>query len=426
MPVNPPKPPTTYHAVLRFRKSPFLECPRELRDIIYRYVLIEPDKFSRRHSAFCPHRTDGCGDIERPPFALYNAKGNLLCRCSKRQSLGLLVANRQIHDEAAPLFWSQNIHRFPSIDTFLKDMTVLRDELKQHLHRISILGVEELFHRQTSTSPSGYATAWDIILNSCKNLRHLELEFRTFPNSALYYPLLRKKLPHLQALTLSRFKPYLLAARSIYNPILPPEKEKLIYVKVSKDIPLDIDRTKIKSDITEPLNAFASEVDYGVHIHLLGRPRVPWSIYDNLNTYITPDLNDQTREQELKLPRGASTMATIYGLPQSPDTRLRLAKERIFEEARRRSLGLPTWQQEEAALQIQTRKAEEREQARLEAIQEVHRKKEKKLKERENLRNEQNAKQCKNKANQRVHLQRKMRKADKIKQEERKRVPKKI
>lgn len=97
--------------------SRLLQLPRELRDTIYRYVLIEPRLWERRHKPSCskynppityeylPFATpDFVKDEEDPDgwgwFATHS--------CAKRLGVSLLGVNKQIHDEASPIFWDNN------------------------------------------------------------------------------------------------------------------------------------------------------------------------------------------------------------------------------------------------------------------------------------------------------------------------------
>ena len=93
-----------------------LKLPRELRDMIWAYTLLEPRKWDRRHKPGCSWYNPILGR-EPPPFALtterlkYEHESSPVYftdsthECGKRRNLGLLGANRQIRDEAEQIFW---------------------------------------------------------------------------------------------------------------------------------------------------------------------------------------------------------------------------------------------------------------------------------------------------------------------------------
>ena len=98
-------------------KRRFLQLPRELRDVIYRYALIEPRKWDKRHQPDCFYY-DPTAERETPPFRVIAKclqrpfqdipKETLQCHqtCVRRKALGLISVNKQIRDEASPIFWS--------------------------------------------------------------------------------------------------------------------------------------------------------------------------------------------------------------------------------------------------------------------------------------------------------------------------------
>ncbi|KAK7997340.1 hypothetical protein PG989_005380 [Apiospora arundinis] len=103
------------------RPFAFLALPPEIRDIVYTYVLLvddAPRKMDRRHRALCPYapRDGNTTSFSEPPFMQeyweWDKSAMPACGCSRRRGLGLLVANRQIHMEAAPRFWASTVFTF--------------------------------------------------------------------------------------------------------------------------------------------------------------------------------------------------------------------------------------------------------------------------------------------------------------------------
>ncbi|KAI1132741.1 hypothetical protein F5Y10DRAFT_260896 [Nemania abortiva] len=90
----------------------FLDLPRGVRERVYRELLI-----------YSPRRKKEDDDT---PYSS--------CHCKGPQNLGLLRVNRKVYNEAARIFWSENRHRFDSVDIFISvihDLSPwLRGEIK--------------------------------------------------------------------------------------------------------------------------------------------------------------------------------------------------------------------------------------------------------------------------------------------------------
>ncbi|TQN66666.1 hypothetical protein CSHISOI_08768 [Colletotrichum shisoi] len=101
----------------------FLQLPREVRDQIYECSLVEPKRHDISHEADCSHKSTQSQLWEPPAFLLknvmirenpYRLVAESACDCDKRKCMNLLLANRQVHAEAAPVFWSRNAFCFLS------------------------------------------------------------------------------------------------------------------------------------------------------------------------------------------------------------------------------------------------------------------------------------------------------------------------
>lgn len=107
----------------RQRQSPFLNLPPEVRNTIYRHVLISPSPID-----LWPHlfHTDLNGNLEwearisawsekspldNLPFKTRNQAS--LSYVRKEMATGLLGTCQQVYNEAAMYFWAENLFRFP-------------------------------------------------------------------------------------------------------------------------------------------------------------------------------------------------------------------------------------------------------------------------------------------------------------------------
>ncbi|KAI8287195.1 hypothetical protein K4K56_008424 [Colletotrichum sp. SAR 10_98] len=110
------RPKVSEWAVPRPRKLGFLTVPIDIRYQIYKLVLIDPVLlWDKRHKLNCRFKTFNPQKSEPPPFLMtqidIDEDGVLTipdCDCGKREGTNLLLANRQIHEESAPIFWSRN------------------------------------------------------------------------------------------------------------------------------------------------------------------------------------------------------------------------------------------------------------------------------------------------------------------------------
>ncbi|CAK7214011.1 hypothetical protein SCUCBS95973_001995 [Sporothrix curviconia] len=189
---------------LRVEPSPgkgFFRLPWEIRHRIYELSLIELPKWEKLHSC------------ERPPFInrsiLYTALPR--CDCAKRHSLNLLLANRQVNNEAAAVFWSRNVFCF----TRASDLT---DNIGKHLrpryrlmlrHLVLLLYTCDSLPNKTpyNVVMQTVDDMWNVILQ-CNGLRTLDLNHHVFSASYDFIKRIPKQMPELESLTMSTFMAY--------------------------------------------------------------------------------------------------------------------------------------------------------------------------------------------------------------------------
>ncbi|ERS98875.1 uncharacterized protein SPSK_04093 [Sporothrix schenckii 1099-18] len=200
---TPPKPP-----------EGFFRLPWELRQHIYELSLIELPRWEKIHKADCSLIASDLYSCERPPFVdkdlIYSPLDD--CNCAKRHSLNVLLANRQVHREAAPVLWSRNVFCFHRGGHFVNDVGEnLRPAHRLMLRHVSILmytndslpNENEKCFTQTYTSD-----LWNTILQ-CNSLRTLEVSHVLCgKQQADHFKRLRKQLPLLESFHLTTLMGY--------------------------------------------------------------------------------------------------------------------------------------------------------------------------------------------------------------------------
>ncbi|CAG8248112.1 unnamed protein product [Penicillium salamii] len=149
----------------------FFALPLEIRDNIYRQLLVQPNKFDMFHTRPCipastsssgctecsnprstrskyarpkldPALCDACywdfhgqnmQSIEPPPL------GSLMCLCTRRENLDLLLVSRQLHDEASYIFWTENVFAFENHGTLIGFISVVREHIRGLIWYISFM-----------------------------------------------------------------------------------------------------------------------------------------------------------------------------------------------------------------------------------------------------------------------------------------------
>ncbi|KAI1130566.1 hypothetical protein F5Y10DRAFT_289232 [Nemania abortiva] len=156
--------------------------PPELRNIVYKYVLVGPPMWERPHSADCCRCTpNACRPIHDCQRRL---KRVLSCRCRVREGTSLLRVNKAIHAEASHIFWTKNTFCFISSSEFIAHVSGrLRPEHRSLLRHIYIIGPIRpswLYSSLTSTWfnwEQGYEKLWfETTIRQCTGLRTLAID----------------------------------------------------------------------------------------------------------------------------------------------------------------------------------------------------------------------------------------------------------
>jgi len=120
--------------------SPFLHLPRELRDKIYRFILVQDDSVVI-HPA-CPeynrdpqHRDDFKLDYKAYFACAYHAYHWFNSR-TRIADVDILRANSQIYVEAREIFLKENTFAFPQ--KLAADGSILREDTMKHAARIKV------------------------------------------------------------------------------------------------------------------------------------------------------------------------------------------------------------------------------------------------------------------------------------------------
>ncbi|CAI4211660.1 unnamed protein product [Parascedosporium putredinis] len=153
---------------LYFRRRPsLLNFPREIRDLIYHFTLVEPPRWTKHHNALCRYAVVDTATCERPPSS---------CR---------------------PHFWSSNVFHFWTGFEFLRDVREnLRDEYKALIQHVVIM--HHTMHDFPDPGPFDnvdQCAVWELVL-TCSGLRSLEVP-DDMCNAASDYPEYAAKLADL-------------------------------------------------------------------------------------------------------------------------------------------------------------------------------------------------------------------------------------
>ncbi len=339
--VDPPKP------------KGFFRLPVELRTHIYRYCLLELPRWEKRHGAACQHAPRDYMSLERPPFTfstdtsmgpVKNGRLGLVlasCDCAKRKGLSLLRLNRQIHREAAAIFWTGNVFCWQRPVTFVKNISAgVRDEYRRLIRHISIVSDawenDCRFPRIVWDTVRPYDRFWAAV-HKCTGLHSLELrpEYVTWYHEPVCT--LRRHCPQLESFRLVKLHLYDL----IYEDdgggayLCPPEKRRLLWFKTAWPVDLGriTDRESCRETTRDFYTNFLVHARFAIETHLLGRPANQFGLnVCAAYPYRVPGLDDTSGSQSIQLRDGSKCDIHVFGLPLSKATRLRHAKERMFAD----------------------------------------------------------------------------------------------
>jgi hypothetical protein len=303
------------------------------------------------------------------------------------------------------------VHCFENTATFAQNIGIeLREQCREYLNHV-LIGYPRYTYQQAPYSRPDPLWWKSILL--CKNLRSLEVEPEQLRDSFFQYLRLPANLPHLKTLTLAHIRKF-----PCHSYHMGRGARVTIWVKVTQNIPLGLDELELTEAIRDFLTNRLVHVNFEVNKEFLWQtPTDPAVLAHHLkdnNSIQTVTLRDRT---VLDLP--------IYGLPNSGATRVSHYRKRAFEQNRLKAANIHSLEQTKLALFVKETKEKKKKQQTVEERATLHLTQRIKKINQDEFRQEQAVAESKNRANQRTHKQRKIRQAEQIKHEERKRVPKK-
>ncbi|KLU90941.1 hypothetical protein MAPG_09466 [Magnaporthiopsis poae ATCC 64411] len=342
---------------------------KDLREAIYRLTLLDGRPlWARRHTAACPLSPRDATTWESPPWAVWQFPGQSrptafdCCRCVARTGLGLLLACRQAHDEAAPIFWGENVHCFADMPQLIGDVGErMRPESRALLRHVSVA----IFDDNRSRFARHRLDVWPV-LSRCRALETLELDLEqarggvTVTPARLISDMLedhraarglggrnpaRAKLPSFRRLTIAKVLQYHVAAAD-YD-----ESGSLGIMHVKYSQPLDLEAARDRDSTVRALRAFEErflpEARAAVASQVLDPSRHTWQGPTPV-CFLGRALDDLRYAVRLRLREGSdeTTEVQFFGTPLSAETLKANEEERAREAAYRKSHGLLTAEEE--------------------------------------------------------------------------------
>lgn len=386
--MEPQKSETTSPETQQHALRGFLGLIPELRNIIYHLVLVDSQPlWYRRHKASCALCPRDSTTWEHPPWATWQFPGQSrpttidCCRCAVRDGLGLLLVNRQIHNEAAPIFWANNTHCFGDIYHFLRDVGEnMRPASRALIRHLSIV----TFDRAKSTTADRRLDLWST-LSQCRDLETLEVDLdHTCGGISGYTPAKWLNLllaDYLQARGAEGRKPSKAKLRSLKS--LSPAKvshypvgfdgdaeddpPRMLYVKFSERLDLELaslDRNSKMKALKIFDEGFLQEARHAVRVQFFEPTRETWKMAMQVHSLRSP-LDDSQPTARLRLSGSREVDVPLFGSPLGPQTLTEHNKDRAREAAYRKVYGLLT-AKEELANRLAERKEKKRQRAELE------------------------------------------------------------
>ncbi|CAG9990300.1 unnamed protein product [Clonostachys byssicola] len=383
---------------LRPQKLGLLHVPREVQLLMYEFALIECPKWEKGHKPGCRYKPNDIHCTEIPPFLNLSIniwqtlegefKQNIgnHCNCAKRDGLGLLGVNREIHNLAAPIFWSQNTFCFLDAMEFLATVGHrLRDECRNHLRSISILNPDATgfsnhvsLPYSLSRSKANMQAFWSTV-RKCKQLAKLELP-PPYIKPALFsidqWGLLAEHLTELRTVRFSYLLPYTNVDCGwgrpshfrYFNPSCRYPGQQDVFVRCSRTVPL-----RQEDWTSEAATEFYREMElnFKIHVDTIVKTKFlnadPERLANYQNTFkLLPSLDEHHRTHRITLPIGEKTAIKFYGLPISKKTRIQQARKRqALDRTQRLKNGLTQSQfEEQQERKNQLKEQEERKEMR--------------------------------------------------------------
>ncbi|OLN81938.1 hypothetical protein CCHL11_08621 [Colletotrichum chlorophyti] len=376
-----------------------LGLPLELRNLIYYHALVSPPKYSRHHLPDCHYRYNhtrtsiepaACLVLE-PTFEanerhrIYPWDDVIQCRCAKRTTLNLLLANRQVHHEAAPVFWSRNVFVFEHPDEFTLIIgSRLRPAYRRLLRHVYIASAEpwdtapktttNLFSEQESLEKPipRWLQFWGA-LNQCKALRTLAVRPEVVRKHAADVASLAMRFPELRRFELTVVMRYKDQSVDFYRDwgcfrACAQIQRDTVFVRASKTVAFRgaagerYRETGCKELYRDFTTNFCVHVDSIVRERFLGCDMENREFVDLHGGKLAAGLDDLATSYRVELPTGEKARIEFMGVPQSRRTRLELLKGRLARDARARAEGKPTAAEEKLLKEVRWRKNNKKEQ----------------------------------------------------------------
>ncbi|KAH8881907.1 hypothetical protein GQ53DRAFT_466187 [Thozetella sp. PMI_491] len=349
------------------RPRQFLTLPRELRDEIYLLALVEPAKWDRQHRPLCqyfPKRHDETTACALVPDD-YRQKGG--CDCFRRAPLTLLLANRHVYEEAAPLFWSRNTFCWSDVPNFYREVgSILRPGYRRLIRHISLLDIRELHEsRDSRVYMCEDMGQWELLwgaLGQCTALRTLEispgrvaeyLEKRSPALGQQAAPGLEtlEKLVHLERVVWCNTKRYHLGRVDPFYGNKRLRRSVLVQTRQPAILEHLVDSTTTLHDLRQLQTIFQIHCEFAIETQLLGRQenlfRMPFQSSEP-GFVLQPQMIGKRRFFLVRLRDGTLTRIKFHGLPLGAEefnrqTKIRKKLERQVrvEAARISQEGVP-------------------------------------------------------------------------------------
>lgn len=412
-------------------KRGFLGLPREVRDLIYAFTLAQPIKWSRRHRATCEHCPRTCTLFERPLFTYAEQP----CTCIRRTGLALLLANRQVHAEAAPIFWARNTHCFALATEFTRDVGhVLRPEYRLLLRHVSVMSIV-----WAHNPPYGSMRVWTReqtvlfwrTVRECKGLERLDVHpFYGWWHSdqASYLGRLAATLPRLRSFNWEKLTFFNVGKDSKGQWLDYPRLQDL-YCLSRKEVDVASFTTgkAVRDTIRDFETNFLVHVRHAVEKDLLGHPNAaPHGLNSAVRSRdyrLREGLDDRNPDQTLRLRDRTTTTVQFFGLPLSAETRKQNARERYIRDVLLRKQGRLTTREQKMSEVARVRRLEKKTKKKLREDSERERKREKKIQRQKDDRLSAEQQRILDEAKRKSALQQSIHEAAELKRMERKKVP---
>lgn len=367
----------------------FLRLPREVRDMVYIYALVQPIKWKRRHQLDCQLCPRTCDTFEQALCTYGTAQP---CGCIKRTGLNLLLANRQIHQEAAPIFWSKNAHCFTQSSVvyhgapqpeLIRDVgQTLRPEYRLLLRHLSVTidrwTLLAMPINPISMSPAQREKAlgvWQVILQ-CAGLQRLEI------HPCFAVPGWQEAEPYSQLVDTHTILPNLKSFSWQIATLVQVEENTTeedwsgfpvrYPLPCLTTLPVCLDTLNTYQAVRQAMRDFETNflvhLNYAVETQLLGlsdeQALLPFSRLKEHSYRLRGGLNDRNKSIVLHLRDKTDITVELLGLPISPETRKQQGRQRYLNDILLKRQGKPTAREQRWAKVVAIQQAANKEKLR--------------------------------------------------------------